>query len=427
MLNINKVVVIGATGAVGKTVSGIFASFGDANVYMVGRDASKLEKARRAAALSVKSITVLDNLFIKTFDELDECLLDADFIFESVSEDLEIKKNIHKRINNLIKKETIVATGTSGLSIDNLSECYDEYKRENFIGVHFFNPPYSMPLCEVIPSKYNENNKEFVSSLKEYLENQLLRKVVVVKNEPAFLANRIGFMFMNEAFIYGDKYREYGGIDYIDSILGCYTGRNMKPLETVDFVGLDVHKSIVDNVRINSHEDDQDSFILPEFIRDLVNEGKLGVKSGCGLYKTEDNKRMVYDVHTKKYREVIPYNFYYIDNVLNCIREGKYIEGYDLIKDDPSLESDICISFLLKYIIYSIKITKNICDDLSYCDIAMAEGFNWLPPLAMIDALGGKKEVVKLSKKYLDFDCESLLENVPKSKYDYRKYMKAKV
>ena len=55
-----------------------------------------------------------------------------------------------------------------------------------------------------------------------------------------------------------------------------------------------------------------------------------------------------------------------------------FLEGYDLIKDDPSLESDICITFLLKYIVYSIEITQNICDDLHYCDNAMADGFNWL-------------------------------------------------
>ena len=62
MLKINKVVVIGATGAVGKTVSGIFASFGDAKVYMLGRDLKKLESAKKEAALSVKAITVMDNL-----------------------------------------------------------------------------------------------------------------------------------------------------------------------------------------------------------------------------------------------------------------------------------------------------------------------------------------------------------------------------
>ena len=427
MLNINKVVVIGATGAVGKTVSGIFASFGDATVYMIGRDKEKLEKARHDAALSVKSITIEDNLIVKTFDDFDECIMDADFIFESVSEDMKTKMDIHTKINRVLNKDAIVATGTSGLSIDELAECYDDYKKEQLFGVHFFNPPYSLPLCEVVPSRFNKNDVDFINSIKEYLENVLLRKVVIVKNEPAFLANRIGFMFMNEALQYAEKYKEYGGIDYIDSILGCYTGRNMRPLETVNFVGLDVHKSIVDNVFANSKENDKDSFVLPIFIDDLISEGKLGIKTGEGLYKIEDDIKMVYDINTGKYREAIKYDFYYLENVINQLKVGNYEEGFDLIKDDPSLESDICITFLLKYIIYSIKITKSICDDISYCDSAMADGFNWLPPLATIDVLGGKKEVIRLCKKYLDFDCTVLIENVPKSKFDYRRFIKAKV
>ena len=426
-MEINNVVVIGASGAVGKTVSGIFASFGNAKVYMVGRDIKKLEKAKHAAALSVKAITIEDNLIIKTMDELEDCLVGADLVFESVSEDMESKKLIHSRINKSLGKSTIVASGTSGLSIDELAECYDEYKKSNFIGIHFFNPPYSLSLCELIPSKYNDDNEKIINELKEYLSVKLLRDVVVVKNEPAFLANRIGFMFLNEALQYAEKYKDYGGIDFIDAILSGYTGRNMKPLETIDFVGIDVHKSIVDNVRENSKENDKQSFELPEFVSDIVKEGNLGMKTGAGLYKIIDNKKFVYDINSKKYREVIDYKFYYVDNVINQISNGNYVEGYNLIKDDSSMESDICITFLLKYILYSIKITKNICNDISYCDNAMANGFNWLPPLAMIDALGGKDEVIRLIKKYLNEDCSDLLNNLPKSKFDYRKFIKAKV
>lgn len=236
MLKINSVVVIGATGAVGKTVSGIFASFGDAKVYMVGRDVSKLEKAKRDAVLSVKSIIVEDNLIVKSMDELEECILDADFIFESVSENMDTKKEIHMRINNIVKKETIIATGTSGLSIDELSECYDEHKRSNFFGVHFFNPPYSMPLCELIPSKYNEGNKELTNSLKEYLCEKLYRDVVIVKNEPAFLANMtvddIDFFETHDCFT-SSEYMAISAFDITEP------GKEYEAVEngTIDFNG----------------------------------------------------------------------------------------------------------------------------------------------------------------------------------------------
>ena len=427
MLEIKKVVVIGATGAVGKTVSGIFASFGNAKVYMVGRDTNKLSEAKHEAALSVRSLTVMDNLVTKSLDELKECLIDADLVFESVSENIQLKREVHTQVNEYVGEKTIISSGTSCLSIDDLADCYDDSKKANFIGIHFFNPPYSLPLCELIPSKYNENDNKFIDDLKEYLDKVLQRDTIVVKNEPAFLANRIGFMFMNEALQYAEKYKEYGGIDYIDSILGCYTGRNMKPIETIDFVGLDIHKSIVDNVRLNSKSNDNDSFILPEFINDIISKGNLGIKTESGLYKIVDNKRMVYDIKTKKYRDVIKYNFYYQENLINDLSSGKYMEAVDNIKDDPSLESDICMIFLLKYIVYSIKISRELCNDISYCDDAMADGFNWLPPLAMIDLFGGIKEVSRLCKKYLKDDYKELLSDLPKSKYDFRRFLKAKV
>lgn len=422
-MDIKNVVVIGASGAVGKAVSGIFASFGNATVYMVCRNPNKNKEAPTEAALSVKALTVKDNLILKSMDELEECVSNADLVFESVSENINLKKEIHSRVNKSARESCIVATGTSGLSIDELAECYDKNKKKNFLGIHFFNPPYNLLLCELIPSKYNDKN--IVNKVRDYLTDKLLRDVVIVKNEPAFLANRIGFMFMNEALQYAEKYKEYGGIDYIDFVLGKYTGRNMKPIETIDFVGLDVHKAIVDNVYKNT--DDKDSFKLPDYVNTLIDEGKLGAKVKEGIYKKENGKNLVYDIAEGTYREIINYNFYYLDNVINCFKIGKYKEGFDIIKNDNSQECNICMYFMLKYIVYSIETAKKLCDDVSACDSAMASGFNWLPPLALIEVLGGTKEVVALCKKHLKKDYSNLFINIPKSKFDYRKYIKAKV
>ena len=232
---------------------------------------------------------------------------------------------------------------------------------------------------------------------------------------------------MNEALQYAEKYKNNGGIDYIDAILGRYTGRNMKPLETIDFVGLDVHKAIVDNVFTNTKENDKDSFKLPEFCNKLVQEGKIGIKQGGGLYKIENEKKLVYDVKTMQYREVIDYNFYFIDQAINLFKCGKYKEGFDIIKNDMSLESNICMEFLLKYIIYSIKTAKSLSEKIADCDNAMANGFNWLPPLALLDVLGGKEETKKLCSNYLNNDYSDVLEYATASKFDYRKYIKARI
>lgn len=155
------------------------------------------------------------------------------------------------------------------------------------MGIHLYNPPYNMTLCEVIPSRYTDATK--LREVKKYLKEVLLRNVVEVKDEPAFMGNRIGFQFINEALQYAEKYQDNGGIDYIDSIIGPFTGRNMAPLLTSDFVGLDVHKAIVDNIYDNTNDYAHDTFKMPEFALQLISENKLGRKSGAGLYQTIKN------------------------------------------------------------------------------------------------------------------------------------------
>lgn len=427
-LKIKTVTVIGANGTVGKEVSGIFASFGDAKVYMVSRNIEKSQKAVDEAALSVKALSIKENLIPKSMEELKECVEESDLVFESVSENLEIKTQIHQEINKYMKDTCIVSSGTSGLSIDKLAESYSENLRENFYGIHFFNPPYNLTLCELIPSKYNNQNKKALNDLKKYLENKLFRSVIIVKNEPAFIGNRIGFKFMNEALQYAEKYKEQGGVDYIDAILGSYTGRNMPPIKTADFVGLDIHKAIVDNIYSETEGEEKESFKLPEYVNKLIKNNKLGVKVNEGLYKKDNSKTFVYDIKTGKYREKNKYNFEFKNKAISNFKKANYIEGFNHIIEDTTEESKICLTFLLKYIIYSIEIAQKFGEKISDCDIAMATGFNWIPPLSLIKALGGKKETIKLCQKYLDNNqnYEALFQSIKDSNFDFRKYIKAK-
>ena len=299
MKTIDKVTVIGATGTMGANIAGIFASFGNAKVYCVGRDIEKVKRTIPRIVKSVRADAIADKLIPADFSMLETCVADSDLVFESSAEDMNVKANIAKRVGKVLKATAISCTGTSGLSIDALAEYYPEEIRGRFFGVHMFNPPYNMTLCELIPNSYS--NETLLEELKCYLSNTLYRTVVVVKDSPAFLGNRIGFQFINEALQYADRYKDNGGIDYIDAILGPFTGRTMAPLTTSDFVGLDVHKAIVDNIYKNTSDYAHNSFLLPEFFQKLILNKKLGRKTGGGLYQLVqyDNglKRMtVYDI-----------------------------------------------------------------------------------------------------------------------------------
>ena len=434
-MDIRTVTVIGANGTMGCNISGIFASFGEAKVYMVCRNIEDAKKAREKAKISVRAEAIGKNLIPRTYEDLEECLAESDLIFESVKEDIEIKKDVYNRIIKYIKPNTIIGTGTSGLSINELSECFDESLRPYFLGIHMYNPPYYMTLCEVIPSKYTD--LKILKEVKEYLKSNLLRKVVEVKDEPAFMGNRIGFQFINEALQYAELYKDNGGIDYIDAILGPFTGRNMPPLMTSDFVGLDVHQAIVDNIYDNTMDYAHETFKMPDFALKLISEQKLGKKSGCGLYQTiinSDGTRTykVYDISSNSYRSKENYIFPFAKQMINEFKIGNYKSAFKKLIENNSIEANICIQFMLKYVIYSISTAKSIGENIYSADDVMANGFNWVPPLAVVDAFGGVQNFImiankKLPKEFLSqIDITTLMQDVPQSKYDYRPFFKAK-
>lgn len=245
-MDIKTVTIIGITGTMRSNVAGFFVSFGNAKVYYIGRDIEKVKKTIPRIVKSVRGDAIVKNLISADFSMLEDCVGKSDLVFESVAENLEIKRSITQRVGAVQQETAVSCTGTSGLSITEIASCYPEKLRGHFFGVHMFNPPYSMSLCELTPNAYTD--KMMQAELHEYLEKKLFRTVVEVKDRPAFLGSRIGFQFINNAIQSAEKYRDNGGIDYIDAILGSFTGRSMAPLVTSDFVGLDVHKAIVDNI-----------------------------------------------------------------------------------------------------------------------------------------------------------------------------------
>ena len=433
-MNIRTVTVVGANGTMGCNVSGIFASFGNAKVFMVSRDIEKSRKATVRAAASVKAASIEANLIPADYSMLHDCVVQSDLVFECIKEDLSIKLDVTQRIAAALQPHAIACSGTSGLSITTLADCFSKDLRPRYFGIHMFNPPYSMTLCEVTPTKYSD--RALFEEMKEYLTNTIFRTTVEVKDSPAFLGNRIGFQFINEALQYAEKYKDNGGIDYIDAILGPYTGRSMAPLTTSDFVGLDVHKAIVDHIYKNTFDYAHETFVLPTFMQELIASGKLGRKSGCGLYKMEryDNglKRLtVYDINSGSYRDRMDYVFPYAEKMVQNLRIGSYQLAMSALINNHSQEAQICIEFLLKYIIYSLYATEAVGYDIHSADDVMAMGFNWCPPLALIDAFSTVTDLKGMLRERLDHtvlnsvDIDHLLQRAEQSKYDYRRYFKS--
>lgn len=433
-MQVRTVTVVGANGTMGCNVAGIFASFGNAKVYMVSRDIEQSRKAVAKAAASVKAGSIAGNLIPADYSMLGQCVTDSDLVLESVAENLNIKLEVTSKIAEHLKPGAVACTGTSGLSITTLAGCFGEDKRGRYFGVHMFNPPYSMTLCEVTPTQYTD--RAVFSHCKAYLKETLHRTVVEVKDSPAFLGNRIGFQFINEALQYAEKYKYSGGIDYIDAILGPYMGRSMSPLTTSDFVGLDVHKAIVDNLYENTDDYARETFVMPEFAQRLVAEGKLGRKTKGGLYKMETYanglKRLtVYDIVTGTYRDKMNYVFPFTEKMIRALRVGDYESSMAELVGNRSVEAEIALEFLLKYVVYSLSATEAVGYNIHDADDVMATGYNWCPPLAVMEAVSAVTDFKTLVKDRLKphildaADIDHLFRRIEKSKYDYRIYLKA--
>lgn len=437
-MNIRTVSVIGANGAMGATIAGLLAAFGNAKVFLICRRMEAAQKAVDVAVNSVKADAVRKNLIPKTYEDLEDCISGSDWIFESVAEDMAIKSDIYRRISLCRKPDTIVTTGTSGFSINTLSTCFDEASGTHFFGTHFFNPPYNLTLCEVIRS--DKTDAALFESMKSYLQDVLYRDVIEVTDTPAFLGNRIGFHFLNKAMQYAEKYKKEGGIDYIDAILGPFTGRGMTPLATADFVGLDVHKAIVDNIFNNSRDYDNLVFKLPDYLNRLISEGKLGKKTGEGLFKTVSNAEgakaaMVYDIETGSYKLLEKYSIPFAKRMVAYMAKSDYKRAMQSLVADPSAEAMLCKHFLVSYITYGIVTAQAVVCQVSDADIAMSTGFSWIGPVALMQVMGGYDEVLKIAR-FVDYD-ENLVKQLERindgskrlvrSPLDYRKYLRAKL
>lgn len=438
--NIKTVTVIGANGTMGKNIAAIFASFGNAKIYLVSRTLEKSVIAKDEAYKSVRAESAKNKMIPCDYSQLEACVRESDLIFEVCAEDWKIKEGIHKRIAKFVEQEgegKIFCSGTSGLPVTQLAKLYPDKYRHQFMGLHMFNPPYHMTLCELIPTVYTERDRSIFDFVKSYAEGVLYRTVVEVADTPAFLGNRIGFQFINEALQIADKFRHSGGIDYIDSIIGSFTGRTMPPLVTADFVGLDVHKAIVENIYENTKDYAHENFNLPEFVKLLISKGKIGRKTNGGLYKTifcDDGSKIlqVYDIVHGHYRKRINYTFPFVEEMVDSLEVGDYETAFHTLVENESVEAKLCCELLLKYIVYALNTAKELGCETGAADDVMATGFHWCPPLAMYQAFATVTDISSLCEARLDCQVmdvikqRHLFDNLKMSRYDYRKFILAK-
>lgn len=284
-----KVVLAGA-GTMGASLAQVYAQAGwDTVLY--NRSESGLQRAKklievnqatlvREDILSKEDSAAIQQNIQMTTDR--EVLSDAALVVESIVEDLETKRTFWAEISGMAPKEALLATNTSGLHITDIAVAVE--RPERFMGQHWLNPPHLLPLCEIIAGE--KTSPENVQKMRELVEG-LDKQAVTVADINGFIINRLQFALLREALHIVDI--GAATIEDVDTVLKAGLGLRyaaLGPFGVADFGGLDTFDHI--NSYLNAEL--SDSKVGNQRLHEMVEAGKLGVKSGEGFYDYSGGK-----------------------------------------------------------------------------------------------------------------------------------------
>ena len=284
-----NITVIGA-GTMGNGIAHAFAQSGY-SVNLVDISADSLDRAIDTITknldrlLSKEKISELDKnntlSNISTNTDLTDAVKDADLVIEAATENIDVKLKIFKQLDEICDENTILGTNTSSISITKIGSVTN--RMDKVIGMHFMNPVPIMKLVEVIRGK--ETSDITTTNIME-LSRNLGKVPVEVNDAPGFVANRILIPMINEAILTLEE--GVSGVEEIDTVMILGMSHPMGPLHLADFIGLDVCLSILEVM----HEGFKNPKYAPsKTLINMVDEGKLGIKSGEGFYDYSDGKK----------------------------------------------------------------------------------------------------------------------------------------
>jgi 3-hydroxyacyl-CoA dehydrogenase len=363
-------------------------------------------KARPAAFFSADSACLIQ---IGNFDDnLDWCA-QADWILEVVAENIEIKRALLERVEAHRRPGTIVTTNTSGLSVGAIGKTRSLDFRRHWAGTHFFNPPRYMKLVEIIPGP--DVIPEVVDTLSDFCDRVLGKGVVIAKDTPNFIANRVGtFSMLNVVRLMSELGMT---TEEVDACTGPAIGYpKSATFRTADIVGLDVLTHVVENIYENTPDDEsREIYQVPALIQEMVRRGWLGEKSGQGFYKRvkkgAESEILTLDPQSMEYRAKQKARFASIDmgRLIDDTRERlRELVGPVLAGQNADKASKFLWASLSRTCLYAARRVPEIADSPADVDRAMRWGFAWeLGPFEMWDTLG-----VEAVAKQLEKEGESL-------------------
>ncbi len=425
-IQINRVAVLGA-GVMGQGIAAHLANAGIPS-YLFDIAPNELTDAEKAKGLTLDDRAVKNRfsdagiktmlkarpalLYRKDFAALVtpcnyaddvEKLGECDWIIEVVLERMDIKKKVFEMVEEHRREGSIVSSNTSGLSVNEMAEGRSEDFRRHFMVTHFFNPVRYLRLLEMVPCA--DTDMEVYAALADFGENVLGKGIVHGKDTPNFVANRIGVFGMTSVF----HWMKELGVDVTttDKVFGPPMGRPKSAVfRTADMVGLDTLAHVIDTVYDGCPDDPwRERFVVPEFLKKMVEDGLLGSKAGAGFYKKtrtpEGGKRILaLDIESMEYVEQPKVR-------LDCI-------GLSRDKDTPAekiaamvwsddVGGQLAWKVSAEICLYSAQLLGEIADDVVNIDRGMRWGFAYDGgPFEAWDAMGVERSVERMRSEGME-------------------------
>ncbi len=338
-------------------------------------------------------------------DDLEQ-VEEADLVIEAIIEKLDIKRALFERLDALIDDDTIIASNTSGLRIVDMLQGRSDRFRKNFLVTHFFNPPRYMKLLELVAAP--DTDERVRERIQSFGREVLGKGIVWAKDSPNFVANRIGTHAMMAA-IHLMLEHDLAPED-VDAITGPPMGHpKSATFRTGDLVGVDTLVHVVDNCyNVLTEDEDRNVFKLPDYIRQMIDQKRLGNKTRAGFYKKTKDGIETLDPKTGEYRprggderiKKICKDISKSESPRERVRKLVASEG---------VVGTFAWQALSQSLAYSARRIGEITDSVVAIDNSMKWGYNWqLGPFEVWDALGFAETVDRMQKDGIELPASVL-------------------
>ena len=340
------------------------------------------------------------------YDEHLDHLKDVDLVIEAIAERMDWKLDLYKKIAPHVSATAVLASNTSGLSINGLAEALPEELRHRFTGVHFFNPPRYMHLVEVIPTRLTD--PAVVDGLEAFLTTTLGKGVVIAKDTPNFIGNRIGVFSMLAAMYHTEQFKL--GFDTVDALTGPALGRpKSATYRTADVVGLDTMAHVIKTMADTLPDDPWlKYFKAPAVLQGLIDKGALGSKTGAGFYKKAGKDIVVIDAAKQDYR---PSEQKPSDEVAAILAIKDPSEKFGKLRASSDPQAQFLWASFRDLFHYSAFHLADIADTARDVDFAIRWGYGWkLGPFETWQAAGWQQVAEWINE---DIKAGKAMSNAP--------------